>query len=296
MGNIPKDFSKKMKNINLALTFFFLCVLCASAQNLPSKVTLEAKKKNITEFKKSDLEVYVPVTGVSAAFDEIDIMAPFDGRVEKIIAEQFDFVEKEEVLASMVSTEMAAMIDTSHGLSRKQMEKRWKGIFDYYPIKSQWRGVITTVYVEPKQKVLKDERLFTLARKVMIIAKNVKPIFSPLSTGLPAKMHYSRDKSVKFETKVSRFMPLAVNSFYYRLWLDIENLSDDIIVGARFNGFLFLGRVEDAVIVPKNHIIKVGKRKFMMIEIETGLADEKKAEIKKRINNYIKPDLIKMER
>jgi len=91
-------------------------------------------------------------------------------------------------------------------------------------------------------------------------------------------------------------MPLAVNSFYYRLWLDIENLSDDIIVGARFNGFLFLGRVEDAVIVPKNHIIKVGKRKFMMIEIETGLADEKKAEIKKRINNYIKPDLIKMER
>lgn len=281
-----------------SFSFLFSSILLVGptlfAQEPPTSITLKANKKNIMKFEKSDFEIYVPITGTSAAYEEYDIIAQFDGRMEEIFAEQFDYVGEKEVLATMVTTEMAAMIDTSHGLSRKQMEKRWKGVFDYHSIRPGDAGVVTRVHVEAKQRVSKGDRLFTVARKVMIIAKNTEPVFSPVKNGLPAQMRYSRNENIKFETAVSRFMSLAPNSFYYRLWLDIKELNDDIIVGARFNGFLFLGRTEDSVIVPRSDIIRLGRRKFMLIEVNTGLVSESKAEITKTVDNYVKPEILKM--
>ena len=150
--------------------------------------------------------------------------------------------------------------------------------------------MVTHVYVQSKDLVKKGDRLFTVARKVILIGKNIKPIYSPLHTSLPATMRYVKDTSFKLKSILTKFIPLQPNSFYYRLWLDTGKLKNKTKIGERFTGYLFVGRTEDAKIVPTNSLINIQNKKYLLIEVETGLMTPESTEILSSGNHYIIPE------
>ncbi|MEI7436851.1 MAG: hypothetical protein WCL16_08620, partial [bacterium] len=128
--------NKHHKTVTLIAALFMAVPLSRAAEPAPP-VTVGQTEQVI---KKDDLEVYTKVTGLSTAQDTYDIYSPFDGRVEDVMVELLDLVNVNVVMAKMVSTEMAALLDSSGEGSKKQTEKRWQGVYEYYSIKPEFKG------------------------------------------------------------------------------------------------------------------------------------------------------------
>ena len=241
------------------------------------------------ELKESDIEVYGKITGIATAKDTYDVFAPFDGRVEEVLAELLDFVTPQTTTARLVSTEMAALLDATSPAERKQTEKRWQDVYKYYDVKPDEQGIILNVYIKPKDKVYKGDRLFTMARKVVIVGKNTEPLYSPLAPGMTAEMVYDGDKSIKLKTTLSSFLPLEGRPLYNRVWLEALDLRSGIRIGERFNGYIFVGRSENVRLAPRTAIIEKNGRKYLAIEVETGLTTETETELTKSGLHFLSP-------
>ena len=241
------------------------------------------------ELKKSDIEVYGKVTGIATAKDTYDVFAPFDGRVEEVMAELLNFVTPQTTTARLVSTEMAAMLDATSPAERKQTERRWQDVYKYHDVKPDEQGIVLNVYVKPKDKVYKGDRLFTIARKVVIVGKNTEPLYSPLAPGMTAEMVYAGDESIKLKTTLSSFLPLEGRPLYNRVWLEALELRSGIRIGEHFNGYIFVGRSENARLAPRTALIEKDGRKYLAIEVETGLTTETETELTKSGLHFLSP-------
>ncbi len=241
-------------------------------------------QKNI---RTGDIEVRTPVTGVTTAQDTYDIYAPFDGRVEDMEADLFDFVTPKTVLGRMVSTEMAALLDSSTEEERRQTERRWKDVYKYYSVSPETQGVLTNIYVQPRTKVLRGDRLFTVARKVVVIAKNTAPLYSALSRDLTARIWHARDPEAKYDAVLTDFVPLKGSPYFYRLWLDVHDFKDGIKIGEQFDGSLLVGKSSDAMLVPRADVLEYAGRRFLITEIKTGLETAGEMEITGHTSLYL---------
>jgi len=240
------------------------------AQWLPLQ---SAVQKNI---KKGTIEVYTPVSGIATAQDTYEVFATFDGRVEDLQVELFDFVTPKTLLARMVSTEMAALLDSSTEGERRQTEQHWEELYKFFPVRPENQGIITNIYVSPKTKVNKGDRLFTIARKVVVIGRNTGALYDPLAKGMTAELADARDPDRKLRTVLRDFIPIKSSPRFSRLWLDVADIREGIRIGQQFDGRLLVGKSEDTMLVPRGDLIEYGGRRFMLTEVTTGLetADE----------------------
>ena len=244
-------------------------------------------QKNI---KIGDIEVFTPVTGVTTAQDTYDIFAPFEGRVEDMQAELFEYVTPKTIIGRMVSTEMAALLDASTEEDRGQTERRWKDVYQYFKIQPETAGVLTNIYVQPKTRVLRGDRLFTVARKVIMIAKNTEPLYSKLGKGMTAKIEHKRDPDNKYSTVLTDFVALKGSPLFNRLWLEVTDMKGGIKIGEQFDGTLFVGRSANAMLLPRSELLEHGGRRFLITEIKTGLETEEELEILDHTSVYLAPE------
>ncbi len=242
------------------------------------------------KIKTGDIEVYAGVTGIPTAQDTYDVLANSDGRIEEVQAEIFSFVTPKTVLATMVSSEMAALLDASTEDSRKQTESRWQDLYKLFDIKPEAEGVITNIYVEPKTTVSKGDRLFTVAKKVVIIGKNTEPLYSDPAPGMTAEMEHVRNPDEKFETRLISFVKYKNDPRFSRLWLEVTDLKDGIKIGEQFNGTLFVGKSSNTMLVPRGDLVEAGGRRFLIVEVETGLETGREVEILRHTSRYLEPE------
>jgi hypothetical protein len=256
-----------------------------SAQAAPdAPVTVNDVEQKI---ERGTIEVFVKVSGISTAQDSYDILSPFDGRIEDVQTELFRLVGPNDTMARLVSTEMAALLDSSSEENKSQMEKRWKNVYDYYPIKPDFPGIVTNVYAPPRTRVYKGDRLFTVAKKVVVVGKNLERLYSPLTPGMTADLTYGKDDGLKLEATLVNFLPLKDNPNFSRLWLEVEGLQHGIRIGEQFNGTLLVGRSDNTLIVPKKTLFRKSGRQYLIMEVETGLVSEDKIEILKPGMHFI---------
>jgi len=269
--------NKHHKTVTLIAALFIAVPLSRAAE--PAAPVMVGQTEQVIE--KDDLEVYTKVTGLSTAQDTYDIYAPFDGRVEDIMVELLSLVSVDTVLARVVSTEMAALLDSSGEDSKEQTKKRWQGIYDYHPIKPEFQGIVTNIYVEPKTKINRGDRLFTVAKKVAIVGKNTEKLYSKLAPGMTAELVYGKDSDIKLKATLVNFMRLKESPYFNRLWLEVTALRSGIRIGEQFDGYLLVGKSENTLLVPRTALMEKSGRKYLIMEVETGLSTESQIEVLK---------------
>ena len=285
----------KIKPLSAAL----LLLLCAPASGAgpaapakaapaPAQAALPWEGAAQHSIRTGDIAVYTPVTGISTAQETYDIFAPFDGRIEELHTELFSFATTKTVLARMVSTEMAALLDSSSAESVKQTKRRWQDVYSYTEVKPETQGVITNVYIEPRTRVNKGDRLFTVAKKVVIIGRNTEPLYSKLAPGMAASLKHARTGE-EFDTLLVNFLAVKGAKLTNRLWLEVTDLRRGIKIGEQFNGSLLVGKSANTMLVPRGHVIDAGGRRFLITEIKTGLETAEETEILGHSSIYMEP-------
>ena len=247
---------------------------------------IEAVQRSI---RTADITVITEVTGIATAQETYDIFAPFDGRVEELQTEIFSFVTPKTLLARMVSTEMAALLDSGPEENRKQTARRWQDLYSYTDIKPETQGVVTNIYVAPKTEVAKGERLFTVARKAVVVARNTKPLYTKLAAGMQAELVHARNPDVPYPARLTGFIKIKDSPLFNRLWIEILDLKDGVKIGEQFDGTLLVGKSGNAMLVPRRHVVNSGGRRFLITEIKTGLETEEETEILGHSSLYLEP-------
>lgn len=242
--------------------------------------------RTVRPIKVGDIEVRTPVSGISTAQDTYDVFAPFDGRVEEVQVELFNMVTPKSVLARMVPNEMAALLDSTPDSGRKQAERRWQDVYQFSDVKPEFKGIVTNIYVEPRTAVYKGDRLFTIAKKVVVIGKNTKPVYSGIADDMSADIRHFRTGE-EFKTKLVNFIKLRDRPYFFRLWLEVLDLKEGIHIGEQFDGELFVGKSSNTRLIPKKNLFETGGRKYMMMEVESGLITEDEVEILRPAGTYL---------
>lgn len=280
--------------ISLAAAVYALLAVSSPASGQEFSVStapiILSQEKTI---KTGDIVITAPIKGTPSAYETYDILSPFDGRIDEVMVELFDKVDSKSVLGKMVTKDMAAILDTANAAdpeSKKDIVKRWKGTFDYHSIKPEDPGIVTNVFIKPGVYVNKGDRLFTVARRMQIIATNTEPIYSEIAPGLKAGMAWMKDDAVAVELTLKNFVPMKNKDRFYRFWLEVDQLRDRIKVGELFSGTLKIGESQNTKLIPKNEVLLYNGKRYVIMEVKTGLISEEEAEILSPTMNYLRPE------
>lgn len=249
--------------------------------NLFSQEILKFEEKKITDKK---IFINSPISGVTQAYDEYDITAPFDGQVTAIMPALFDIVNSSHAAIRMVSGEVSALLKTAKDENeRKEILKRWKGMFNYSDIKIPEKGIITKIHVKKDAFVNKGELLLTVARKMRVIAKNTEKIYVEIEKGLNGIIEDS--KLGKYKITLKDFIPQE--KYFYRLLFDFDEIPE-IKIGEQVSGIMMIAERKSARVVPSQDIINYDGKKYILIEFEPGIITETDTEILGFKLNYLK--------
>lgn len=249
--------------------------------NLFSQEGLKFEEKKITDKK---IFINSPISGVTQAYDEYNVTAPFDGQITAIMPSLFEIVNSSQVAIRMVSGEVSALLKTAKDENeRKEILKRWKGMFNYSDIKIPEKGIVTKIYIKKDAFVNKGEVLLTIARKMRVIAKNNEKIYVEIEKGLNGIIEDS--KLGKYKITLKDFIPQE--KFFYRLLFDFEEIPD-IKVGEQVSGVMMIAERKSARVIPSQDVINYDGKKYLLIEFEPGIITETDTEIAGFKLNYLK--------
>lgn len=245
-----------------------------------------------SDIRSGDMILYSKISAISTTQSSYDVYAPFDGRVEELHAELFDTVDTDSILATVFTTELAAMMDSTPESSKSQTRRRWQDTFRPFYIKPEEKGIITKIHVTPNTKVYAGDRLFTISRKVLLIGKNIEPIYNPLLEGMTAEVEHYRTGNL-FMAKLTRYIPIKDKPYYYRLWLEVLDIKKGMAIGEQYDGDLTVAKSIGTRMIDRKNIIRHNGKKYLLMEVETGLETENEIEVIRPLTkvldwNYIK--------
>jgi hypothetical protein len=265
------------KKFKIIITVLFFCSL-----KLFSFEGITFEEKEIT-----DKKIYLNsnISGVTQAYDEYNITAPFDGEVTILLTSLFDVVKTSQTVIKMVSGEVGALLKTGKDENeKKEILKRWKGMFNYSDITIPEKGIVTKIYVKQNSFVNRGDKLITIARKMRVIAKNDEKIYVNLEKGLEGIIEDSR--LGKYKITLTDFIPKE-DKYYYQLLFDFEDIPE-IKVGEMVRGVMMIAQRKSARIIPNSDIIEYNGKKYILIEFEPGIITENETEVYSFKLNYLK--------
>ncbi|MGZ3746484.1 MAG: efflux RND transporter periplasmic adaptor subunit [Pseudobdellovibrionaceae bacterium] len=161
--------SGKSKKILLGILFLVSVSIAAGYSYWSQKKSQEVTYK-LLPIKRGDLEVSILSTGTVAPENRVDVKAPVAGRMENIRVNEGDKVKKGQIIASMSSTERAAMLDAARAKGTEEF-KTWSNLYLATPIVASISGTIILRNVEPGQTFTTSDAIFTMSDRLTVKAQ-----------------------------------------------------------------------------------------------------------------------------
>ncbi len=130
----------------------------------------ESEGKSLVSPSKKDLLITVVTTGVVEPQNRLELKPSISGRIEEMLVEEGDKIEKGDILAWMSSTERAALIDAARSQDEETL-KYWEEVYKKTPIISPITGEVIVRSVVPGQTVTTSEAVLVLSDRLIINAQ-----------------------------------------------------------------------------------------------------------------------------
>lgn len=256
---------------------------------IPLLISLFIYSQNINfeenKILQKEIKINIPISGITQAYDEYDIKATFDGYITHMLPSLFDVVVSSQPLAKLVTAEVYALLKTAKDeTEKKEILKRWKGLFKYIDITAPYDGIVTRIYVKPNSSIVKGDKIMTIARKMRLIAKNDAELYMTPEkelNGIVEKIGLGR-----YKITLKDFFATE-KKYFYKLLFDFEKIPD-IKIGEKVEGTMIVAQKTSARVVPTSDIIEYNGRKYLIIEFEPGIITSTFTEISGFKFNYLK--------
>ena len=129
----------------------------------------------------------VDATGAVAPLNRVEIKPPISGRVEQLLVDEGDRVQKGQVLAWMSSSDRAAILDAARGQGPDAL-KHWEDTYKPTPIVAPLSGVIILRNVVVGQTLDAGVVLFAMSDTLIVLAQVDESDIGRVHIGMPARV------------------------------------------------------------------------------------------------------------
>lgn len=148
-----------------------------------------------------DLRNTVESSGVVKPKNRVEILPPLDGRVEQVLVDQGQGVEKGKIMAWMSSTERAALLDATVAQGGKDQEQ-WQKSYRPTPILAPVGGLVIERNVVEGQTVTRGKLLFVLADRLIVKARVDESEIAKIRVGQSARIVTDAFPQAPFQARV----------------------------------------------------------------------------------------------
>ncbi|MBI2609028.1 MAG: efflux RND transporter periplasmic adaptor subunit [Deltaproteobacteria bacterium] len=238
----------KKKIIILGSLFLLLGIFFAT-KLFTGKEKIEYVKIAI---KKNPLLVTIQATGNVEPMNKVEILPPVPGRIDSIAIEEGDLVEQGKIIASMSSTNRAALLDIAR--SRNPGEyKEWEEMYQPTPIIAPVTGRIISKKIVPGQTVGTQSVLFEMSDKLVIRAQVDETDIEKIKPGMDAVITVDAYPNKNFGAhvdKISHQSELINNVNIYSVELVLYKQLQELRSGMTANVHFIIKEKESALVIP----------------------------------------------
>ena len=134
--------------------------------------------------QRGDVVLTFNATGVVAPQNRVEVKAPVAGRVESVLVQEGQAMQKGQVLAWMSSTERAYLLDAAWMRGPEQYE-RWKTNYNATPVLAPLDGSVIARIVEPGQAVSPWQTLLVMSDRLILRTDVDETDIGRIEVGMP---------------------------------------------------------------------------------------------------------------
>lgn len=119
--------------------------------------------------ERMDLRTTVESTGEIQPRNRLDVKPPIAGRLEALMVDDGDPVEKGQILGWVSSTERATLLDAALATSQEELEY-WERLYKPTPLISPIKGAVIARNFEPGQSINANDAVVVIADDLIVVA------------------------------------------------------------------------------------------------------------------------------
>jgi len=240
------------------------------------------------EVKKGSIRQAVLATGVAQPQNRLEIKPPIAGRAETILVKEGEEVKRGQILATLSSTERAAVLDAARAKGRDELT-RWREIYRATPLVAPISGLIIARRVEPGQTVTIQDAVLVMSDRLIVKAQVDETDIGQIRVGqraeivldaYPSQRLVARVDLVAYEAKTTN------NVTTYDVEVVPERIPDHMKSGMTANVEFEVVRKDDVLVLPAAAVRQEEGSASVMVgnpperrEVTTGITDGKTIEI-----------------
>lgn len=287
-----------------------LAVVCGGGYRYWSKkqVKQEAAKPSydIANVERRDLRTTVESTGEVQPRNRLDVKPPIAGRLEELMVDEGDEVEKGQILGWISSTERATLLDAALATSKDELAY-WEDLYKPSPLISPLEGTIIARNFEPGQSIGVNDAVVVIADDLIIVANLDETDIGQVKVeqAVESELEAYPDRAIEcMVEKIAYDAKTVSNVTMYEVDVRPNRVPPFVRSGMTANLIFVIEEKNDALTVPASAIQQKSaasgggggerpdlssmsedeRKKFMMERMrERGLSDD---EIKERLQRF----------
>lgn len=241
-------------------TFFILVVLALAGggfwfykkhQNEVA-AKAEAQKFMPAKVEQRTLQRTIDSTGEVRPENRLEVKSPISGRLEELLVNEGDMVQKGQTVAWISSTERATLLDTARAKGEAEV-KYWEDLYKAAPLVAPLSGTVIIRSLEPGQTITSSSAVIVIADRLIIVGQvdetDIGSIFAGQSVNVrldayPDEAFDGSVKSIAYDSKV------VSNVTMYEVDVSPENLPNFARSGMTATLTFLIEEHRDVPVVP----------------------------------------------
>ncbi len=153
--------------------------------------------------ERMDLRTTVESTGEIQPRNRLDVKPPISGRLEALMVDDGDPVEKGQILGWVSSTERATLLDAALATSRDELEY-WEQLYKPTPLISPIKGAVIARNFEPGQSINANDAVVVIADELIVVANLDETDIGQVKLGQKVEAHLEAYPDTRFECVVEK--------------------------------------------------------------------------------------------
>ncbi len=244
-----------------------------AALSLASALAPSARGATLDVVRRRDVLLRVKITGTVETRGIFRLKSTIDGRIEEVLTSTGAWHGPAEALATLSSTELAAMLDARGSQDKSVLLDRWGKVYRPTPIRCPDECYVLRSYLRPKSWVRPQAVMFEAARGLTLVARvraeDVGKLHAP---GLVLTYWADADPENRRRVQVTTLIPdspgEAKSGAHFEIALSPQRYFPP---GTAWSGEIIARVDRDVLAVPSAALIKNGSFYYLPVRVQTGL-------------------------
>jgi macrolide-specific efflux system membrane fusion protein len=247
---------------------------------------------NLISPEYGTIQTTITTTATVTPENRLQIKPPVNGRVDKILVQEGDYVKVGQTLALMSSTERATLLDAARGESKEQLAY-WEDAYKPTPLLAPINGQVIVQTVQPGQTVTTSDAVTVLSDRLIVQAQVDETDVGKVKLGQAAVISLDAYPDIKIKGTVEHIYyesEIVNNVTIYQVNIIPERVPPIFRSGMSANVDIIEQRKENVLLIPLEAAKQDMEGSFVLVSqgnvekpvkrrVQLGISDDKNVEV-----------------